>query len=77
MLYCARPDKEMFFCYRDARRAARRIRKQAGYPLMPYRCGEHLHLTKDSSVSPGVVEPVQTFRQARFLNRPTRLRRVA
>ena len=76
MLYCA-PDKEMFFCYRDARRAARRIHKQAGYSLTPYRCGEHLHLTKVQIVGTTVVEPIRTFRRSRFLNRPARLRRVA
>lgn len=78
MLVCPRPDKQMFFCYRDARRAIRRIAAQKGYVLEVYRCGQHLHLTKAAAVVDLSVEPVgQGSARTRYLNQTAAFRRWA
>lgn len=77
---CARPDKEVFHSYRDARRAARRIRKQSGYDLEPYQCpgAGHLHLTKASRPSPvRMVSSQPNGRSQGYVNRRRRWIRPA
>lgn len=72
---CPRPDKDVFHSWRDARRAVRRVLAQSGYRLKPYTCGDHLHLTKDSSPLPQEAS-LRRLMSHRYLNRP-HLRRAA
>ncbi len=72
---CPRPDKDVFHSWRDARRGARRVLAQSGYRLMPYVCGDHLHLTKDERPLPQSPS-LRRLVSHRYLNRSP-LRRVA
>jgi hypothetical protein len=69
---CPRPDKDVFWSWRDARRAVRRIRAQEKRWLEPYLCEDHLHLTKVDAPTPIMDLRERKPLRHRYLNRTGR-----